>query len=253
MTFAPHQDDLAFALAQQRVDAELTAQTLRDCLHIGMGVGRALETQAVVLTTERTFSGQLPRGADLTASLDRFSRAMRRTVVLLGKINEDIVALYRAAPEGPPEPLTRPEPTRSNLPTTERADTETPDTDPAERAHFDDTHFDDTRFDDTRYDDTDDEDPAETIPGGPIAELIEDIKRDLTLTDPRLADPTLAEPTLAETRLPGSRDAEQDSTDGSGPSPQTGRWSYRRAEPEPAIPGVLTLDDLQRLSTGPSG
>jgi hypothetical protein len=243
MTFAPHQDDLAFALAQQRVDAELTAQTLRDCLHIGMGVGRALETQAVVLTTERTFSGQLPRGADLTASLDRFSRAMRRTVVLLGKINEDIVALYRAAPEGPPEPLTRPEPTRSNLPTTEPADTETPDTDPAERPHFDDTHFDDTHFDDTRYDDADDEDPAETIPGGPIAELIEDIKRDLTLADP----------TLAETRLRGSRDAEQDGTDESGPNPQTGGWSYRRAEPEPPIPGVLTLDDLQRLSTGPSG
>jgi hypothetical protein len=109
MTLTVTQDDLAYALAERRVDAELTAQTLRDCLQIGMGIGRALEVQAVTLTTERTLTGQLPRGGDLSASFDRFARAMRRTVTLLHKTGDDIVALYRAAladvPEQPePEP-----------------------------------------------------------------------------------------------------------------------------------------------------
>jgi len=244
MTFAPHQDDLAFALAQQRVDAELTAQTLRDCLHIGMGVGRALETQAVVLTTERTFSGQLPRGADLTASLDRFSRAMRRTVVLLGKINEDIVALYRAAladvPEQPePEPskpgssCASAPPTHAIPPATEcRHESPEPtvsETDRAEAA--------DAADDDDPADCPDEQDPAETLPDRPLADLIADIKRDLALADPRhKPDPTL----IAE------------------PAVQTSPWAYERPPLEPATPnglspGFITLDDLRRLPSGPSG
>jgi hypothetical protein len=244
MTLTATQDDLAYALAERRVDAELTAQTLRDCLQIGMGIGRALEVQAVTLTTERTLTGQLPRGGDLSASFDRFARAMRRTVILLHKTGDDIVALYRAAladvPEQPePEPskpgssCASAPPTHAIPPATEcRHESPEPTASETDRADAADA-----ADDDDPADRPDEQDPAETLPDRPLADLIADIKRDLALADPRhKPDPTLtAEPAV-----------------------QTGPWAYERPPLEPATPnglspGFITLDDLRRLPSGPSG
>ncbi len=244
MTFTPDPVELAIAIDRQRDDADLIAQVLRTCLHIGVGIGRALEAHAVILTTERTASGGMPRGADLSASFDRLSRAMRRTAALLTKTNAEIVALcYAPQPVAPPPPEPAPpnaarpatpdRPAKSAPPTTEhhdpeRHDPERPDTDHAEASH------ETNKGDPAEH--LDDEDPAETIPDHPIAELIEAIKRDLALADPRHHVAPVPSPApIAE------------------PCAQPSPWAYERPPPEPPIPGILTLDDLRRIPTGPSG